>query len=381
MRRGSAWPELKPAARSETRLDGGCTVHFACQDARVRVLADTERAEARAIWTELEAAHGAPSLTCSWAWTGTWLEHYGDVVPHRFLVGEGGIALVTEGPRRSLRPRTLHLGTAGEPAGEGVFVERNRLLVAEAERTAFAAALVDHLLAERGWDVLALDGMHLEDADALLAGRSGVTREPDDCPIADLRDGEDVLDALSSSRRQRIRRTLRAFGELESDWAQTAVEAEAILDDLIALHQQRWTEAGESGAFASERFTAFHRALVARLVPERRAALLRVRRGEEVVGCLYGLIDGERLLFYQGGLRRYEDNKLKAGVAAHATFMRACCERGLAVYDFLAPVTRYKEELSTRTEPLVWARLERPTWRTRLGHVVHAVRRTSGGDS
>jgi CelD/BcsL family acetyltransferase involved in cellulose biosynthesis len=106
-----------------------------------------------------------------------------------------------------------------------------------------------------------------------------------------------------------------------------------------------------------------------------------VRRGEEVVGCLYGLIDGERLLFYQGGLQRYEDNKLKAGVAAHATFMRACRERGLGVYDFLAPVTRYKEELSTRAEPLVWARLERPTWRTRLGHVVHAVRRTSGGDS
>lgn len=349
----------------------------------VRVLAAAQRAEAQAIWTKLEAALGAPSLTCSWAWTGTWLEHYGDAVAHRFLVGEAGgepraIVLVTEGPRRALRQRTLHLGTAGEPSGSTVFVERNRLLAAADERAAFAAALVDRLLAERGWDALALDGMHTEDADALLAGRERVTRAPDDCPIADLRDGEDVLDALSSSRRQRIRRTLRAFGELECDWADTAAEADAILDDLIALHQQRWTDAGESGAFASERFTAFHRALVARLVPERRAALLRVRRGEEIVGCLYGLIDGERLLFYQGGLRRYEDNRLKAGVAAHVCLMRACRERGLAVYDFLAPVTRYKEELSTRTEPLVWARLERSTWRTRLVHAVHAARRKRG---
>ena len=379
MRRGGAWPEPKPAARSETRHKGGCTVHFACQDGRVRVLADTERAEARAIWTELEAAHGAPSVTCSWAWTGTWLEHYGDVVPHRFLAGEGGIALVTEGPRRALRPRTLHLGTAGEPAGEGVFVERNRLLVAPAQRATFATALVDHLLAESGWDVLALDGMHPDDADALLAGRDGVVREPDDCPIADLQGGEDVLDALSSSRRQRVRRTLRAFGELESDWGQTPAEADAILDDLIALHQQRWTEAGAAGAFASARFTAFHRALIARLAPEGRAALLRVRRGEEIVGCLYGLIDGERLLFYQGGLRQYEDNKLKAGVAAHVCLMRACRERGLATYDFLAPATRYKEELSTRSEPLVWARLERRGWRVRLGLAIRALRHARAG--
>jgi CelD/BcsL family acetyltransferase involved in cellulose biosynthesis len=339
------------------------------------VLADKQRAEAQAIWEALEARlGGAPSLTCSWAWTGTWLEHYGEVVPHRFLAGEAGIVLVTEGPRRALRPRALHLGTAGEPAGEGVFVERNRLLVGERERAAFAAAVVDRLLAERGWDRLCLDGMHPDDAQALLAGRQRVVRAPDDCPVADLQGGEDVLDALSSSRRQRVRRTLRAFGELESDWAQSAEEAHAMLDELIALHQQRWIEAGAPGAFASARFGAFHRALVARLVPERRAALLRVRRGAEVVGCLYGLIDGERLLFYQGGLRRYEDNKLNAGVAAHVCFMRACRDRGLALYDFLAPATRYKRELATRTEPLLWGSFDRATWRTRAQRAARTAR-------
>jgi CelD/BcsL family acetyltransferase involved in cellulose biosynthesis len=349
----------------------------------IRVLPGTALAEAQAHWTALERAlGGAPALSCSWAWTETWLQHYADVVEPRFLVGEAdgeprAIALVTRAPGGPLRPRTLHLGTAGEPRGSSVFVERNRLLVAPAERAAFATALMDALAAEGGWDRLRLDGLHPEDAAALLAGAgSGLpaTIEEQECPVADLRAGDDVLDALSSSRRQRIRRTLKAFGALEVDWARDAEEAQAILDELIALHQERWREAGAPGAFASERFTAFHRALVARLAVEQRAALVRVRRGEEVVGCLYGLVEGERLLFYQSGLRRYEDNRLRAGVAAHVCFMRACRDRGLGLYDFLAPATRYKQELASGSERLAWAELARPSWRMQLSSAARRVR-------
>jgi hypothetical protein len=56
--------------------------------------------------------------------------------------------------------------------------------------------------------------------------------------------------------------------------------------------------------------------------------------------------------------------------------MRACAERGLATYHFLAPASRYKTDLSTRAEPLVWLELERPTWRTRLGQARRRARRT-----
>lgn len=345
----------------------------------ISVLPADKRAVAAGHWVTLEQAAERPALSCSWAWTETWLTHYGDVVPHRFLLGSAdgeprGIALVTAGPRRPLRPRTLHLGTAGEPSGSSVFVERNALLVAPDERDAFAGALVEHLLAEGGWDRLRFDGLRAEDADALLSGRGDVTVEAQESPIAVLAAGEDVVDALSSSRRQRARRALRGFGEVEVEWAQSPAQARAILDELIELHQARWTSEGKPGAFASERFTAFHRALVERLLPEGRVALLRVRRGEEVVGCLYGLVEDERLLFYQSGLRRYEDNRLKAGVVTHIAFMRACREHGLAEYDFLAPATRYKQELSTRSEQLTWAELTRSGWRVRVSSIARRVR-------
>ncbi|MCW2951953.1 MAG: hypothetical protein JWQ48_1123 [Conexibacter sp.] len=347
----------------------------------VRMLPSRERDEARRLWLALEAEIAEPALSCSWVWTGTWLEHYGDVVAHRFLIAERssrpcGIALVTEAPPRLMRPRAWHLGTAGEPPGSTVFVERNRLLVGDGERAGFAAALIEALEAEPGWDRLRLDGLHAEDSAALLAACPAAVPRTLESPVADLLAGDDVLAGLSGSRRQRVRRTLKAFGELEHDWAATVGDANAILDELIVLHQQRWQEAGAPGAFASPRFVAFHRALIARLVPEGRAALVRVRRGEETVGCLYGLLDGRRMLFYQSGLRLYEDNRLRAGTAAHVEFMRACRARGVAEYDFLAPAARYKEELATRSDQLVWAEVARPTWRTRLAGAIRGVRGT-----
>jgi CelD/BcsL family acetyltransferase involved in cellulose biosynthesis len=350
----------------------------------ISALPGAERAVAAEHWTALERTVGQPALSCSWAWTETWLAHYGDVVPHRFLLGSAdgeprGIALVTEAPRRPLRPRTLHLGTAGEPPGSSVYVERNALLVAPADRAAFATALIDRLTADGGWDRLRFDGLRAEDAEALLAGRADVTRDEQESPIADLTAGEDVVDALSGSRRQRVRRALRGFGDVDVDaeWAQTPAQGLAILDELIDLHQARWSAEGAPGAFASERFTAFHRALIERLLPEGRVALLRVHRGAEVVGCLYGFVEDGRLLFYQSGLRRYEDNRLKAGVVAHVAFMRACRDRGLTTYDFLAPAVRYKQELSTRAEQLTWGELTRRGWRTRLAQVAKGISRSS----
>ncbi len=336
------------------------------------------RAAGRA-WRAIERRAGAPLGTTSWAWTDAWLAHYGDVVPHRFVVAERadearGIALLCTGARSALRPRTLHVGTAGEPRGCGVFVEGNQLVCAPEERDAFAELLADTIDADPGWDRLLLDGMPPDDAEALLRRWPQARLRLDHCPITDLTGG-DVLDGLSGSRRRRLRATLRAFGTLELEWAEDAPQALAFLEELIALHQAHWRERGDAGAFAHPRFASFHRTVVERLVPEGGAAVVRVRRGEETVACLYGLISGTRLLFYQGGLRSYDDNRLRAGHVAHLLFMRACAQRGLETYDFLAPAARYKLELATDTAPLAWAEVDRARWRTRASHAARRLRR------
>jgi CelD/BcsL family acetyltransferase involved in cellulose biosynthesis len=351
----------------------------------ITVLDASRRAEAKAAWSALEAQMPERGLMCSWEWTGTWLEHYGDVVPHRFALGRKagapcGVALITAPIRTSrLRPPVAALGTTGEPPGCSVFIERNCLLAPRAEKAAFAAALIEMLEADgERWQRLRLDGMLIEEAELLLDGRTPMRWHVEESPVAELpaEDAGDVLESLPSSKRQRARRALRQFGELQTQWAADTAQAQHILQELIALHTARWQAEGKPGAFASARFRTFHQALIAKLLPAGRAALFRVQREGQTIGCLYGLADGKRMLFYQGGLRQFEDNRLRVGIAAHALFMQECCNRGFSKYDFLAPAARYKSDLSTCSERLVWAEVERPGARLLLERVARQVKRT-----
>ncbi len=338
----------------------------------VRWLPASAAASVAPIWQALEAHAGGGGLANSWEWTDTWLRHFGSRVPHRFALGERdgepcGIVLVSEGVTRRYGPLTvrhLHLGTAGEASGESVCVEYNRLLVLPEARVEFAAALLAALRREPGWDELTLDLFAPEDAEPLLRASPGMLVRRFPCPAVDLcqvRDsGGDVLSALSASIRARVRRGLRGFGEVRLEWAETAEHALGILDELIALHQRRWTAAGERGAFASPSFTAFHRELIARWIPRGRVLLFRVRSDQGTIGCLYGLIEEGRVYFYQGGFAEFDDNRLRPGLVAHALCMQACLERGLAEYNFLKGESRYKRELSTVERELISATLQRP---------------------
>ncbi len=349
-----------------------------------RTIGAGDRAQAARVWQAVEEQTASPWISCSWAWTETWLRHYGAVVPHRFVAGvvdglDVAVALVTESSDRYPRllgARYAHVGTAGEPRGEGVFVERNRLLVGPEHRGEFAAALLAHLQHDARWDRLLIPGLDPVDGEAFRQARHDVKLEHRDCPVADLGAGADgdPIGLLASRSRRRVRRALDGLAPLTTEWAQTREHAQEIMGELVELHQRRWEAAGEPGKFASPRFAGFHSELIDRLEPESGVMLVRVRREEETVGCVYGFIEDGEVLFYQSGLRRYEDNKLNAGLAVHMCAMRACAARGLRTYDFLAPATRYKLDLSTRSRSLVWASLDRDRPRTRLDHRLRDAR-------
>ncbi|MCW3015159.1 MAG: hypothetical protein JWO02_2251, partial [Solirubrobacterales bacterium] len=329
----------------------------------MQLLRPSARAYVAGRWTGLEARFGAVRLPCRWAWTATWLEHYGSVVDHRFaLAVEGGeligAALVTRdlvhaGP---LPVRRLHVGTAGEPPGESVYVERNGLLVAPGRAPAFAAALVRRLREEGGWDALCLDGFVPGDAAAFADAGVSLVLDRQACWVTDLRRAQDdVVELFTARTRRELRRDERRVGEVHVRCAEGRTEALAMLEELIGTHQRQWNAVGEPGVFAAPRFAGFHRTLVSRLAPSGDVWLARASAGGALLSSFYGFMDGGRMECYQSGRALWPDRRVSSGLVGEIALMRDARARGVAIYDQLAGDTPHKRRLATHREELVWA--------------------------
>lgn len=335
------------------------------------------RSDALTHWRELELVLPEVPLACSAVWTETWLEHYGDLVPHRFAIAfrNGRIAaacLLTEGVRQKAGPiplRTLHLGTAGEPDADSVCVEYNGLIVRERCRHEFIRSLLRHVECDRRWDEFRLDGFSAAEACELVDFLPRADVRTAQSRYADLKaareTGEDAISAIGYSTRKTLRKNLRAYGDLQTEWAGNLEQACSIFDDMVRLHQARWNEEGKPGSYASERFRAFHEALIRTLLPLGKVGLFRVTHAGEVIGCVELFIDRNRALCYQGGSAPY-DGKRSPGLVVDYLCMEECLLRGFDAYDFLAGEMHHKQRLTNAANELVWVRSRRP----RLKHFV-----------
>lgn len=348
-----------------------------------RVIAGSMRlqlVEARAdaiapIWREIEDRVGTGGLACSWAWTETWLRHYGDLVPHRFVIAERNgpcaIALVTEGVGKVRGPftiRSLHLGTAGEPDDGTVRIQYNRLLVGPADRGPFLRGLMTLITdSDLRWEEFHLDGFPPDEVAPLIDEDFGFETFARPSHLTDLKairdTGGTVLAALGGVGGKKVRRAVRmieeALGPLSVEWAESPTQAREIYDEMVSLHKARWIADGEPGVFANKRFAAFHDEIVDRLFPAGAVLLARVRAGDVTIGCDYSFIERNRILGYQWGVARLEDTRLSPGLVTGVAIMQAALERGLDEYDWLTGDVLYKRQLTNASRELVWSRSSR----------------------
>ncbi len=350
------------------------------------VLPETSQSQALKLWREFQQEHGCERLACSYEWTSLWLAHYGDLVPHEFHVARAGndivgIALVTFGADQfngPVRIKTRHIGTAGEPDDESVCVEYNSLACVKEHRPAFLAAIVEHLRTGKDWDRVYLEGFD----DRELIGIEGETRREFLSHYFDLNKARQAecepLALLGKSTKKAIKRTRNAVGPLQVEWATGAVDGLDIFEELVDLHQARWTAAGEPGVYSSPRFTAFHRDAVCNFVPTGQMVLVRVSAEDQTVGCGQYLVEQNRMLFYQGGWSEFGRN-INPGMLFHYKCIEDALRRNFDAYDFLKGGARYKTSLSTDTNTLVWAYWERPTIKSavvKMGRRAKAAIRT-----
>ena len=348
---------------------------------QIQILSSSERHEAISLWEEVENSCLRVPLAVSLTWTETWLRHYGDLIPHRFLVVKRdeqpcGIVLVCEGVDQFDGPfklNTLHLGTAGEPEADSIVVEYNSILAEESLQVAVLHQIVNYLHAEKKWQELRLDGFRTELLTALLDQSFSCEIHQRKVPsyFHDLKKvretGDELLQEFGKSTRKNLKRNLNGVTNLRTEWAVTLAQAEEIFESLVQLHQARWNSIGKPGVYASERFLNFHRDLLARLWERRQVALFRAHEGGSVLGCVQLWIDDNNVYEYQSG-NLGNAGKLSPGLLVDYLCMQQAMSYGFDAFDFLGGDTRHKQSLSSSQNELTWLTFHRPKLKTQLLH-------------
>jgi CelD/BcsL family acetyltransferase involved in cellulose biosynthesis len=344
-------------------------------------LFDARDPRVEALWQRLEATARA-SYFLSWAWIHNWLAALPpDETPSLAVIEDGGepvgaFFLARRRVRRNLLTSSdaFFFNATGSPRHDQISIEHNGMLAAPGARRSLAALL--ELLPGR-WDELflpAIDRYAFDDLGAFpspLTTRYKISIEREaKAPFVDLeavRTVEGGYDALlPSSTRTQLRRARSLIGDLDVEVAADEPHAMDIYGELLRLHARRWANRGMRGAFANPWVERFHRRLVLARLRHGEIQLMRVTSGRTTLGCLYSFVYRGRVSFYQCGLASFDDPHLKPGYLCHAAAVEYNTLAGHTIYDLVGGRARYKENLATGANRLVWLRVQRPLARFSL---------------
>lgn len=323
-----------------------------------------------AAWQALErdADH---SFFQSWHWVGCLARATGRT-PHVMSVRDGerpiGLAAWFEGPVALPWQRRLALSELGDPRYDRIYIEYNGVLAARGREDAVRRAVLRQLHAgARPWlDRFLLGGVAPDYADTArelgwqVAERD--SKEVFSLALSDLDAPDRHLAMLSRNVRQHIRRSMRFYdAEPTLTVAGSLDQALEFLVRLKGLHQASWHRRGRAGAFAEPFFEVFHRRLIEENFANGHVELVRVAAGDEDIGYLYNFIYGDRVYFYQSGLRYFDDNRARPGLVSHHLCIETHAKAGRQYYDFMAGAQRYKTDLGGQPSgSLHWIELRRP---------------------
>ena len=269
-----------------------------------------------------------------------WFQEYGDA-GRDAVYGEYADFLISEDAPPNARAEALCAMIDAAPDGDG-FVFRN-LQPAMAEAVRAAASM-------RGLTIRVLREQPVYTWDLL--------REP-------------FAARFSRSLQSKIARAVRLYeerGALEYRIVRSAADWPEVWMRLVALHGAGWAARGEKSAFDNTHLVEFHERLRSN-APEA-LHLFEVTAGGVVLAVLYNFIHGKRVMNYQSGFVREDDNRLTPGFVAHTLAAKHYRELGFETYDLLAGEADYKARLGAVEATLTSLVAERPTWRNRLRTIV-----------
>jgi hypothetical protein len=324
----------------------------------------------RDIWIEL-SSQAEVSFFLSWGWIENWISSLPVEVKVFLVVGteekRPKAAFFVGIPPPSWRrfiliKKSLYLNSTGIPEFDSLFIEYNSILVAPGYKLSFREII--HLLPFE-WEEFVLPGVDVTKfaANSIFYASSpyNVLVKTNPSFFVDLekirKNNDDYLSMISSNTRRQIRRAISLYkekGQISICVATTLSQSIEIFDELVNIHQMSWKNRGMKGAFSSKYFLEFHKELIKKRFENGEIQLLKVKCGDETIGCLYNFIFNKIVYFYQSGFIYSADNKLKPGLITHVEAILYNAKGNNVRYDFLAGYSQYKKSLATDSNELLW---------------------------
>jgi CelD/BcsL family acetyltransferase involved in cellulose biosynthesis len=336
----------------------------------------------REIWVSLEES-AKTSYFLSWGWIENWITSLPDHAKPELVVFKEGnepllgffIGKANLIRKHLFKSRGWFLNATGIPAFDCIYIEYNGILCKKPETCRFIDILKS---LPDSWDEFYLPGLDIRSFPgiAVLDNISPYKTIMDDdlvSPFVDLEmvreRGGDYLSLLSANTRAQIHRSYRLCEKTAPIWFEVARDTWSAMDiyqELVHLHTDTWTNRSREGAFFSDHLFQFHKQLIQSRFQYDEIQLLRIKSGDDTLGCLYNFVYKSNVYFYQSGNNYNLDKRLKPGLVAHVEAIRYNATEGHKTYDFLGGDSRYKTSLATHHNRLIWIRLQKPLLKFRI---------------
>jgi len=328
--------------------------------ADLRILRTFEELEAvRGAWDALAAEDDVLGIFRGYDWNVLWLRHVApDARPHVLTLTAGGelvgLASLCETVYADHGFRLPGLALTGRDVVSGDFLD---ILARPAWRERVLDAVFAHLDGELRRRSLLVLGEILDGSPTAARvgswGRRTRRQEERRCPYIELPPSFAAYEkSLSRNMRSNLRRRTRQLLEEQGCTIVRAQGPDAVaarLPDLFRLHEQRWTEAGQTGTFVRPGFKAFLEAFVREAGPRVKSELYLLEHEGAAHAALLFFRWGRAAHFYQGGWDPQSPlARLSPGLALFGRSIADAIEDGCTSFEFLQGEESYKQRYTSR---------------------------------
>lgn len=280
-------------------------------------------------WNRLYEKSDVATVFSSWEWMYTWWEVYQDQCQRKLyilcfyknnkLVGIAPFQIDKFYPQAFIQGRTLRFIGLGDLRDDRIVSQYLDILAISDYEDEVVTAVSNYLVAhKRDWDFADLEYL-LEDALVLKcfsSGCHGITHEQTEYgvrfTVPQMENFDDYLAAMGKRWRKMYTkkdRLLKRDGNVDITITDTVESIDRSFQQLSEMHYSRWKDRVDHCIFESQHFNSFHKKVLKRLLPEKKAFIKTLSLNGEALASYYFFTDKGQIHYYQSGFHSKYANK------------------------------------------------------------------------